>query len=615
MKNILKYLLSTVLLVNLSACEDWLEREPTEILLNDQVWSDPKMATSVLANLYNRLDPEGGFSVNGILSHTDVDDGMWSGGLGGNNRRNTRADFGNTFRNYWNYDLVRDVNLFLENVEASKLFTPQEKQQLVAEGRFIRAYVYFLFVRSMGGVPLILDTYTYNGPEDVESMQVPRSTEVEIYDFIAQELDEIKETLGNDGSKTRANKWTALALKSRAMLYAGSIAKYNDLMASPITTSGGEVGIPPSRAQDYYQQSLDASKEIIEQGQFSLYNNNPDKGQNFYEALTDKSSQEVIWAYDHTLDGKFHFYTWENIPRSMREAGSGSTGLVPTLNLVEAFDYLDGSPGTLKVQDDITGDYIYYDNPEDIFANKDARFYGTVIYPGSSFANSEVSIQRGVLEWDGTKYVTRQSNELGSIYEPDGGLLVGADGPLPNTANVTNTGFFTRKYLDDRSGAAQRGQGSDVWWIYFRLGEILLNAAEAAFELGQPEALTYVNLVRERAGFEPNSLTSLTIEDIRNERQVELSFEEHRFWDLKRWRIAHQVFNGLNNSQNAEKWALWPYRVYRPADPTKHNKYVFQKVVAPRFTRPLFFEMRNYYAAIPQDALDKNPLLVKNPFH
>ena len=85
--------------------------------------------------------------------------------------------------------------------------------------------------------------------------------------------------LGNGGSITRANRYTALALKSRAMLYAGSIAKYNNLLASPITTPGGEVGIPASRADEYYQKSLDASEEIITSGPYTLYRQNPDPDQ------------------------------------------------------------------------------------------------------------------------------------------------------------------------------------------------------------------------------------------------------------------------------------------------------------------------------------------------
>ncbi|HMI02528.1 MAG TPA: RagB/SusD family nutrient uptake outer membrane protein [Pedobacter sp.] len=612
------YACALVILVQAGACKKYLDREPTDILLDDQVWSDPKLALSVLANLYSRLQPIGGLET-GKLSPTDLDEAMWSGGLGANNARNTRVNYPYTDKQLWSYDLIRDVNLFLEKLEASSAMDAAEKKHLLAEARFIRAYVYFLHVRSMGGVPLILKTFQYNGPADVDAMKTPRTTEAGIYDFISSELDAIKEELPlTAGSKTRANKWTALALKSQAMLYAASIAKYNNLMADPIRTPGGEVGIPADRAEGYYEQSLAASREIIDGKQFSLYNENPDKVQNFYDLFTKKANnREVIWAFDYTLDGKYHDYTVENIPRSLRENASGAAGVTPSLNLVEAFDYLNGSTGELKIRTPNGADYIYYDRLEDLFAGKDYRMSGSVIVPGSTFRGKRVDIQAGVMEWNAAtgQYITRTSADLGSLFT-DGGTLVAADGPLPNAANVTNTGFYMRKYVDSRIGSGQSGQGSDVWWIRYRLGGILLNAAEAAFELNRPaEALPYINLVRERAGFGPNSLQSLTTTVIRKEFQVELAFEEQRYWDLKRWRIAHDVFNGNRQSPNTMVNALWPYRVVRPSDPAKHNKYVFVKRVAPRFTQPRLFRLGNYYSIIPQNALNANPLLVKNPFH
>jgi len=618
LKKLIAYLFFGIILIQISACEKFMDRKPTDILLDEQVWSDPKLAVSVLANLYNRLQPTGGLE-GGKLSPTDLEEAMWSGGLGANNARNTRVNYPYTDKQLWTYDLIRDVNLFLEKLEASVVMDAADKAQLLAEARFIRAYVYFLHVRSMGGVPLILKTYDYNGPADVEAMRTPRSTEAGIYDFIATELDAIKESLPlTASSKTRANKWTVLALKSQAMLYAASIAKYNNLMTDPIRTTGGEVGIPASRAADYYEQSLAASREIIDSKQFSLYNENPDKAQNFYDLFTKKTNnREVIWAFDYTLDGKYHDFTVENIARSLRENASGAAGITPSLNLVEAFDYLDGSSGELKIRTPNGADYIYYDRPEDVFAGKDYRMSGSVIVPGSSFRGQRINIQAGVMEWNPatSQYVTRTSADLGSLFA-DGGTLVAADGPLPNAANVTNTGFYMRKYVDSRIGSGQSGQGSDVWWIRFRLGGILLNATEAAFELNRPaEALPYINLLRERAGFGPNSLQSLNTTIIRKEFQVELAFEEQRYWDLKRWRIAHEVYNGNRLAANTMVNALWPYRVVRPSDPTKHNKYVFIKRVAPRFTQPRLFRLGNYYSTIPQNALNGNPLLVKNPFH
>lgn len=120
--------------------------------------------------------------------------------------------------------------------------------------------------------------------------------------------------LGNANSQTRANYYTALALESRAMLYAGSIAKYNALKTPNIVTSGGEVGIPSDMANGYYQKSLSASKEIIEEGGYELYNKEEDKGINFYKMLMDKTgNKEVIWVKDYQNPLKVHSFGYDNV--------------------------------------------------------------------------------------------------------------------------------------------------------------------------------------------------------------------------------------------------------------------------------------------------------------
>src|SRR5690606_36316955 len=126
--------------------------------------------------------------------------------------------------------------------------------------------------------------------------------------------------------------------------------------------------------------------------------------------------------------------------------------------------------------------------------------------------------------------------------------------------------------------------GSDVWWVRFRLGEIYLNAAEAAFGLGlEAEARVYINALRQRAGFPANSLASVTREKIRSERWAELAFEDHRFWDLKRWRTAHLVWDGGATSQTANINSLWGYRIDRPGH-ENHGKWVYDKFKSQRQT-------------------------------
>ena len=619
----MKYTILRILIVacfiGVISCDNdaYLERQPKNIIGDEQLWNDPELIKSLLANYYDRLPSlHGVFNVGGM---TEIDDAMWSG----HNDQNWRNDFqyNYDYGRYWDYGFIRDINLALDNLEEfSTEIDVEQKNLFGAELRFIRTFVYFEMVKRMGGVPLVTEQLIYDYSGDPEYLQIPRSTEAEVYDFIYAELEDIKDDLkDNNDSKTRANYYTVLALESRAMLYAGSLAKYNNLMDNPITLPGGEVGIPAGRANEFYTRSLKASQEILQNGNYALYDKNPDRGMNFYEMLMDKNSNEVIFAKDFENSLKTHGFTFENIPRSLTEDNEYPSNLTPSLNLVESFEYLDGSDGELRITD-ASGSPIVYDELTGIFDNKDPRLYGTVIYPGTSFRGLQVSLQAGVAVWNGSGYSFQTSQDLGSVYSfpdgsGDGGLWTGADGPQDNAQFVSNTGFYIRKFLSDASGASTRGVASENWWPWFRLGEIYLNGAEAAYELGQTEtATTYINTLRERAGFPANSITNLTMEDIRNERRVELAFEDHRFFDLKRWRIAHEIWDGDESSEKAVVYGLYPYRIFRPGHPD-NNHYIYNRMRPTRFRRARLFRLGNYYASIDQGVLNNNPKLVRNPFH
>jgi hypothetical protein len=600
--------LMLMLLCSFTSCGDsWFEKEPKNIITEENVWNDPDQILAVLANLYDRLPTMTGFSGDMNLN-AGFDDASWSGlGVG----YNQSVSYGYDFGRYWDYALIRDINLALENLSIYSRLPETEVRQYNAEIRFIRAFVYFELVKRMGGVPLVTEPLVYDFGGDPTYMQFPRAREAEIYDFVASEVDAIRDALGNANSATRANAYAALALKSRAMLYAASIAKYNNLMPAPITTGGGEVGIPANLAEGYYRKSLEASRQIIENGPYRLYRENSDLGANFYEMLlTETGNPEIIFAEDFN-SAKKHYFTFNNIARGARESDNGASFVTPSLNLVEAFEYLDGSPGVLRNKTPDESDYVYYDQLSDIFANKDARLYGTVVYPGTQFRGIDVVLQAGVKVWDGSEYETIEGNAFGTYYT-DGGVQVGTSGPHRTAELVSNTGFNLRKLVSEAPGASDQITLGQNWWPWFRLGEVYLNAAEAAFELGEPNAVSYINTLRERAGFQPNSIQTLTTEIVRNERRVELAFEDHRFFDLKRWRIAHELWSGDRNNPNDMMYALYPYRVVGgPHD----GKYVFEKLLAPRFTTPRYFRLGNYYSSIATDVLTNNPKIIPNPFH
>ena len=639
MKTIYKAVLTLLLITSGFSCnKDWLEREPENLLTDDQLWTNPQLILSTIADYYSRLPRHTDFAGDytcgsaaaycGWKDYGSYDEAMWSGVSNFDYEfRNSLIDYPFGRWSLWNYDLVRDINLAIDNIKNadSPKMTEKIKTQFIAELRYLRAFNYFELVKRMGGVPVITEQMLYNFEGDPSYLQRLRNSEEEVYLFVESELNAIIDDLGNQDSKTRANRNTALALKSRAMLYAGSLAKYNNLMAAPIIMPKGEIGIPASRAAYFYESSLAASNAIINSGAYQLYETNPDRSQNFYDALTSKTNnREVIQAIDYSVSqGRRHLFTLENIPRSLRkdvENVSGSSALSPSLNLVESFEYLDGSNGALKGvgtgSNTAAGqtNWIFYTNPNEIFANKDARLAGTIILPGSSFAGQPLQMQAGVYVWNAsTNKYDRFEGGLNTRYT-DGGVLTGGDGPLHNENYVSATGFYLRKYLDSSPAAATSAVRSDIWWVQFRLGEIYLNAGEAAFELGKGNAVTYINRIRERAGFGQNSLTSLTIDRIRNERKVELAFEDHRVWDLKRWRIAHEVWDGTSTNPNSNIFALFPYRIIRPGH-ANHGKYVFDKFRSSRNTRPRHFRDGNYYSQISQTVINNNPKITRNPFH
>lgn len=597
-----------------SSCSDFLDRESDQIISTEDVFSDSKMIQSALANFYGRQDWCQRITDDEL--YKQLDEACKSDG-GPDNTQNFDFinDDNNDLNNKWrvyDYVLIRNINEFLKGLRASTVLDETTKADFEGQARFLRAWTYFNTVRTLGGMPIVGDeVFAYEPGMDISTIQIPRSTEADMYDYIIKECTDIAPMLSDQPTVNagKVNKWAALSLKARAAVYAGSLAKYNNLMPSPIKTTAGEVGIPADKAQGYYQIALNAAKEIIAGGRYKLHNSNPDKSTNFYEAVCIKeNNEEVIWARDYKYPGQTHGFTTRNIPGELREEIDASV-MTPILNLVEAFEYADERNGELKLKDD-KGEYIAYDNVSDVFKNKDARLGGTIMLPGSTFRSKTVNFQAG------RKYLENGTwkDQIGALGEKDenGNTITALNGPIEtNDQNVNKTGFAFRKFMDETIGSGTRGRGSEMWFVRFRYAETLLVAAEAAMELGQTaEALGYINQVRERAGIQ--KLTTITLDDIVNENRVEFAFEDHRLPDLRRWRLAHQVWNGIVGP-TASHYVLFPFVVNQPGHPF-HGKWVFDKKLCRMTTYPRYFKLQNYYGFIKQDWINKNPKLVKNPY-
>ena len=616
------------------SCNDkaYMEVKPETVLTADQVFSDEAVVKSVLADLYDRM-PTSVFIDNpwdmgnyneAILSNGDY----W--------RQNfTNYSYDNANLNWFEtYKYVRDINLFSERLKSTTQLSADVKASYVGEVRFLLANIYFELVKRYGGVPLITHSINYVLGTSANSIQLPRSKESEVYDFIIAQMDSAKTELPNDpNNKVRATKAAALALQARAAIYAGSIAKYNKLITPSVVAipDNGEVGMVGANAVNYYQKALDATREIIADGKYSLYTKkNPSYEDNFASAFLDKTSSEVILARDYILKYKTQGWTNWNQPRSQSEDNGDGGEICPSYNLVNSFEKLDNTFTRLPIVNG--GSAVYYTNPTDLFAGYDGRLGGTILLPGTTFKGAKLDIWAGIWDKSLNKFVSGNDPANPFIKYPDTDpnapfvQVIGYDGPKDNYEHAAVTGFYVRKYLDPTTHSGQRGVRSDVWWIRFRYAEVLLIAAEASFELGDAtSAAGYMNQVRARAGFQTQLLATsdITLGRIVHENKVEFAFEDHQYWDIRRWRIAHKILDGSNMSitnlkpaqydaTDDKAYSLWPYKVFNPGGP-ENGKYFYVEHASPNLGSGHNFQLGNYYCKIGDDIISQNPKLTKNP--
>lgn len=626
-------ILAGIISFSLIGCDDYLNRENTSgIITPDLVWTNPKAIEAVLVNMYDEGIKHEDHDYWDYNSKSDLrNPTTMSDEAQGSYQKNplfSNADAVYTYNDWLlndplstRYKYIRNTNDFIRKVAESDVLNDTQKEQLDAEARWIRAYQYFGLVKRYGGVPLLTEPQQYN-PDDPASMQAARASEADIYDFIINECNAIKDILPEtrpDASKYRITRGAALALCSRAGLYAGTIAKYsNTLSLSGTAVARGYVCIPESESERFFKASHDASYELLYNmtNVYSLKrtadNTDEAKAENFYQifsATTNGNNGEYILQKQYNVAGKRgHMWDKMNMPFSYRQGGWGC-GMAPVLELIEDFEYTDGTPGKLKVANGAT--LIPYDNLIDLFKGKDPRLFASVYVPGSPLKGSNVEWRRGVIDQNGTKHTaSKQPSDEVSVNVPGyTGILSGKDGGA-DAGDASKTGFYQRKFIDETLDdlANIDDKKSSTPWVMFRLGEIYLNYAEVCMEMSSPkvsEALWAINEIRDRAGIRKITSAELTIEKVRHERKVELAFEKHRYWDMKRWRIAHLSVDegGLTGFRGK---ALYPWLDVRT------GKYVFEIGTKPPKQTRLFLE-RNYYNRFGTEDVTPNPLLVQNP--
>ncbi|OJV15254.1 MAG: RagB/SusD family nutrient uptake outer membrane protein [Dyadobacter sp. 50-39] len=606
--------LTIALLAGIAGCSTDLDTEPTNILPESAVFTDKALAESVLANFYasvNYGQNNGDYGSYHLLDEANLSYGPAT-------TTDAEKVIPRDLFDAYDYELVRRMNQFLVGIRSSAAraaLLESDRSNMEAQCIFLRAWYHFCMARSYGGMPILGDTvFTYESGIDPDRFQVARSTEAGIYDYVIAQCDlaAVNLTSAKTTNGGVANKWAALMLKARAAVYAASIANYGNKLTPTLRTQNWEAGIPADQAAKYYQIALETAEQVIAQSPYALQINEANLGDSFYKATSVKAGNtEVIWAMDRLRPNAVTQFTNFTMPYSHRDFTDGNA-LGVVLNLVEAFENKDGSSPLIKTTN-ADGSYVFYNSVEDPFTKKDARLWGTVIYPNAPYRQSPVILQAGQLNKSGNAYVLRTSSVGGR--DAQGNLITSINGPVANSDNFVNkTGFLVRKFVDETPNAGLNPLFSEMWWPRFRIAEAYLIAAEAAFELGdKTKAVTHLNATRKRGGIQSLTAEKVTFEHIVNEYRVEFAFEDHRLWDLKRWRLAHKLWNGIPNDPTAQMYSLFPYKVVAQGDPND-GKWIFTKQVSFKMTsNPRNFPLMSYYAAIQPDWRAKNPKLVNNP--
>ncbi|WP_081997723.1 RagB/SusD family nutrient uptake outer membrane protein [Wocania ichthyoenteri] len=580
-----------ILLIAIGAfmsCENDLVKEP-DFLSETSIFESKEITEAYFANVYNDMPfmDRSGQSQNGLgtISAVGMEYTAFAVWQNPNNavRRNYSQENGAGGLTYWPYANIRDVNYILENIVNSQSFDQNYIDSKVAEAKFLRAFMYFEMVKRYGGVPLVTKVLDKDAPN--EEMYPPRNTEKEVYDFIYSELNEAIALFSDNktGANGRADKHAALALQSRAMLYAASISRFGQVQLN------GAVGIPSSDAQGFYQKSYDASEALMSAG-FSLYNKSSDKVKNYGDLFLDEGNSEIIFAEKFEAVTRGHDLDLLAIPQGYDSPWNSNFQVF--YDFIENFEYVDGSPNIPRSQLTTANTW----DMDEFFGKKDPRFRASVFYPETVYRDKPVYFHHKTTYTEGG--VVKTSTNANEIIDYNGKLWQGAAFPR----NIRTTSLLLRKKLDPTLIAPKNGgneSGQDYY--IFRYGEILLNHAEAAFYLNKPdEALTNINLIRDRAGMPARTVA--TEENIRLERQFELCFEDHRFWDLIRWRTATTVMDGVRTQGLRFEYNL---------DTDRYTITLRNASFAEPNVRT--FGPERYYLPFGQVYISDNPNLVQNP--
>ncbi|MEX2594340.1 MAG: RagB/SusD family nutrient uptake outer membrane protein [Anditalea sp.] len=596
-----------ILILVLPACDsEILDQSPQDRYSGPIVWSDINLVNGVLNDCYTQIAWGFGYKMLSMVSDECHQlDGYAvnyvSGDISGDNPRpwdHTAGSYTQFTQSSWGlFNRVQKFNVFLSNIDQVKDFYEGSAKESIAEradrmkgeALFLRAYAYTQLARTYGGVPIITEPFNVGD----EYLTFERASFEETVDFILADCDAAASLLGtkNEMEMGRATKEAALALKSRILLFA----------ASDLTADGNAVnkyvGYENPDRQALWTAAKNAALAVMNQGTASLSDfGAPDQqamaeGYNAFFRQTDLSSPEIIWGkmFDPAVGERHSMNMWNGPNGYYGWGGSG-----PTANLVDSYQMADGSDFWDHFELDENN---YYKNisstytNENPYFNREPRFYGSILYDGALW-QQRAPAQREIDPLGIYDRRTRIKSVDGQVVSTRFGLDT-RKGPFYEWCG-TYTGYSMKKMLD-HTVIIQSGIHENVW-VEFRYAEILLNYAEASLELGETaEAASYINKIRNRSGM-PDFTGDIT-EALRYERQIELVFEDQRFYDIRRWKILEETLTPamgvdiLEKNEDGVTTTTW------------QRILVEDRKVDPKM----------YWIPIPINEIQKAPQLIQNP--
>jgi len=526
----------------ISSCRKFLDQVPDDRITIEEVFPKKQASEQYLANVYSYIESSEGnqWDSNPWTTSCDEIQDSWTShactklNLGVINSGNVPfAKWGQYYKG------IRSASYFINHIDGNREILALNGKELIdqykAEARCLRAWFYFCLLRQYGPVVLLGEDVI---PADAAEIQFPRNSFDECVDFVTKELDAAAGVLPLVPSRSgqpsdleygRMTKGIAMAIKSRLLLYAASPLYNGNTDYGGYTNMDGKVLINQTYSPAKWTAAANAALAVIQMGQYTLYKSpDGDPVTSYRNVLLEALNKEIIFSRpDNNL------WDWEN-HSNLRSAG-GWNGMSPTQEMVDAYFMADGK--TIR-ESALYSEAGSTNGVYNMYMNREPRFYASITYNGS--------------KWQGGALTNLTTVDL---------TYSGKDGKRDGKEDYSHTGYLNRKNVHPGSNRLTNSFVSRPQ-VNIRLGEIYLNYAEALNEAdpGNPDIAKYVNLIRERAGIPQYGSAGLPLPaskeamraKIRAERRVELAFETHRWFDIRRWKVLEQTVNGPLHGMNVD---------------------------------------------------------------